>query len=115
MRTSSRLKATLTDPLSLVELFVVANVAFLTVDIVLAHSVNAFAHWAEWIPFVVSLAAPPLLLVSMWLAGSLRPPLPTDDDPLTARQRLSRALGLAVGVAAIVVGVAMNRDRKSVV
>ncbi|MFQ5744549.1 MAG: hypothetical protein ACE5HV_13305 [Acidobacteriota bacterium] len=41
----------------LLELFVVSNFAFLSLDIYLAHSVNRFRHQAEWIPFVFSLAA----------------------------------------------------------
>jgi hypothetical protein len=72
----------------------------------LAHSLNAFAHWAEWIPFVFSLAAPALLVVAMLLGGAIRPPRFTGEGTLDAPQRLSRAIGVLVGVASIVIGVA---------
>lgn len=39
-----------TDRPFLLELFVVVNLAFLILDVYLAHSFNDFAHWAEWIP-----------------------------------------------------------------
>jgi len=45
------------------EYFVLVNVSFLAVDIYIAHSVNAFAHWAEWIPFYFSVTAPFILLI----------------------------------------------------
>ena len=35
----------------IVELFVLSNFGFLVLDIWLAHSVNRFRHWGEWIPF----------------------------------------------------------------
>jgi len=41
----------------LLEAFVLANFAFLVLDVFLAHSVNDFRHRAEWIPFVFSIAA----------------------------------------------------------
>jgi len=40
-----------------VEWLLVANIAFLAVDISLAHAVNAFEHRAEWIPIFFSVAA----------------------------------------------------------
>jgi len=43
--------------------FVAANLAFLAIDILLAHSINQFAHWAEWIPFCFSVIAPPFLIL----------------------------------------------------
>ena len=49
----------------IVEWFVVANLGFLALDIYLAHSVNQFAHRAEWIPFYFSLLAPVLLIAGM--------------------------------------------------
>jgi hypothetical protein len=39
-----------TDRPFLLELFVLSNLAFLILDVYLAHSFNDFAHWAEWIP-----------------------------------------------------------------
>lgn len=102
----SRIKGVLIDPPALAELFAISNLAFLAVDIYVAHSMNAFAHWAEWIPFVFSLAAPGLLVVAMWLGGSVRPPIAIASKVLSASQRWSRAIGFFVGVTAIVVGVA---------
>jgi hypothetical protein len=106
MQTGSRLRRWLTDPLVLVELFIVGNVGFLAADIYVAHSTNGFAHWAEWIPFGYSLAAAPLLLLAMLIGGNVKPPLALPGLPLSLRQRLSRGLGLMVGIAAVVVGVA---------
>jgi hypothetical protein len=77
-----------------VEIFAAANFAFLALDIFVAHSVNGFARWEEWIPFGFSLAAAPLLLLS-FLAGGFRPGGP----------RAARALGLGIGTAAVAVGV----------
>jgi hypothetical protein len=91
------------DPLSFVELFAVANIAFLSVDIGLAHDVNAFANPAEWIPLGFSLIAPVILGAAMALGG-LRPP--TTSDERSAVQRVAHALGLMVGWGAVAVGVA---------
>ena len=43
------------------ELFVLANLAFLGVDIYVAHSINDFANPLEWVPLVFSVVATPLL------------------------------------------------------
>ena len=51
----------------IVELFALANLAFLALDIYVAHSMNAFRHAAEWIPFVFSLAASVALFVGLAL------------------------------------------------
>jgi hypothetical protein len=48
--------AWLADNALLLEAFIAINLAFLTLDIYVAHSVNAFRHWAEWIPFYFSIA-----------------------------------------------------------
>src|SRR3954471_16060547 len=90
------------DPLAHVELFAVANIAFLAVDIGLAHAVNAFARPEEWIPIGFSLTAPLILGAAMALGG-LRPGL-AGEGP--ARRRLARALGLAVGWGSVAVGIA---------
>src|SRR6202795_4695862 len=50
------------------EAFVLVNLAFLSLDIYLAHSVNQFRRAAEYIPLYFSMAAPALLLVGL-LAG----------------------------------------------
>jgi hypothetical protein len=55
------------EPSLWLEAFVIVNLGFLSLDIYLAHSVNRFAHDAEYIPLWFSLAAPPLLLVGLLL------------------------------------------------
>ena len=72
-----------------VEWFVVSNVAFLGVDITLAHAANAFASWVEWAPIAFSLLATLLLL------------------PMACGVRGARlrALERALGAASILVGV----------
>lgn len=103
------------NPLLWTELFLVANLAFLAVDVFLAHAINitlkdgrlTFAHPAEWIPILFSVAATFLLLVAMGLGGVL--PQRSESDgagPARWRRRLARAIGLSVGWGAIVVGVA---------
>ncbi len=83
----------LREPAILIELFLCANLAFLTADIYMAHSINSFRSRAEWIPFAVSLASPPLLVIS-WLINGISP-----------RFDRSRWLGILVGLVAIAVGV----------
>jgi|SRR5580765_3752274 len=53
------------NPSLLLEAFVIVNIGFLSLDIYLAHSINHFHHEAEYIPLWFSLAAPPILLVSL--------------------------------------------------
>ncbi len=76
-----------------VELFALGNLAFLGVDIYVAHSINAFRHQAEWIPIVFSVLA--VFVLGLDLARSLR----RSDDWTPGW------LGLPVGAVAIVVGV----------
>lgn len=59
------------DPRLWLEAFIVVNVAFLSLDIYLAHSVNHFHEPAEYVPLYFSLAAPPVLLVGLaaWWRG----------------------------------------------
>src|SRR5579884_1186327 len=45
------------------EIFVLLNLGFLGPDIYLAHSVNLFRHWPEYLPLFFSLAASWLLLI----------------------------------------------------
>jgi len=61
--TRSVIRNTVLQPRRLLEYFVLLNISFLAIDIYVAHSINAFAHWAEWIPFYFSVAAPFVLLV----------------------------------------------------
>ena len=58
----------------LLELFVAANLAVLAGDIVLAHSVNHFRIWAEYIPLYFSADAPLLLLVAILARWRWRSP-----------------------------------------
>ena len=56
------------EPRLWLEAFVLVNIAFLSLDIYLAHSVNQFRRAAEDIPLYFSLAAPVVLLLAL-LAG----------------------------------------------
>lgn len=76
----------------LLELFVLANVAFLTLDVYMAHAVNDFAHWGEWIP-VFFAAAAPFLLGAGLLVG------------LRSRKKATYWTGAVVGWGCILVGV----------
>lgn len=78
----------------LLELFAVANIAFLGVDIFVAHSVNAFRHDMEWAPLVFSGVATVVLVAAF----------PRREQELHAGWR--RVGGLAVGWCALVVGIA---------
>ena len=53
------------DPRVWLEVFVLVNLAFLALDISLAHSVNQFHDPAEFIPLFFSLTAPALLLAAL--------------------------------------------------
>jgi hypothetical protein len=95
------------SPVLWIEWFLVANLAFLAIDIFLAHAVNEFENRAEWIPIGFSLSATFLLLAAMALGGSV--PRVGGDEPRNesrSQTRPARAIGLAVGWGAIVVGVA---------
>jgi len=82
-----------TDRPFLLELFVLSNLAFLILDVYLAHSFNDFAHWAEWIPVYFAGAGTVALAVAV--GQETRP-----------RAYWSRRIGYVVGWAAIVVGLA---------
>ena len=80
------------DPSLWVEAFVLVNLAFLALDIYLAHSTNNFRRRSEYIPLYYSLVAPFVLLVG-----------------LIARERFGyrtvwRDLGHLVGWLAILIG-----------
>lgn len=82
------------DAILWTEAFAIVNLAFLGLDIYLAHSENSFARRVEWLPLYFSFAASPVLLLA-----------------LAARQwwhrpELWRILGYAVGTAAVVMGMA---------
>lgn len=76
----------------LAELFALANLAFLTVDILVAHAVTGFAHAAEWIPIAFS----PLAAAAL-LPGVIRG---------RHHRGFARAAGYGVGAASILVGMA---------
>jgi len=95
------------DPLAMVEVFAVSNIAFLAVDIYIAHAINAFGHRAEWAPIIFSVVSTPLLLLAM-LLGGVRPSLPGTGEPGSAgtRERVARWLGIAVGAGSVAIGIA---------
>jgi hypothetical protein len=76
-----------------VEIFIIANLAFLALDVFIAHSVNAFAHWGEWIPFYFSLVAPIFLLIAMV------------GERSQFRERWHRWVGLFIGWISILIGI----------
>lgn len=73
--------------------FVLFNMAFLVLDVYIAHSANDFVHWAEWIPIYFSAAA------TVALAGAMY-------QEWWADRRHAHWVRLAVGWGAIVVGIA---------
>ena len=79
---------------ALLEGFVLANLAFLVLDVFLAHSVNNFRNAAEWIPVAFSIAATLLLAVAMLRGG------------YTIRGTWPHRVGLVVGFGSIALGVA---------
>jgi hypothetical protein len=114
-------------PVVWAELFAISNLAFLAVDIYVAHSANNFGaeqgvlaapagsstvmnhlarvaeHPSEWVPVYFSAAVTPLLLLAMLIGGSPEPAVP---GQARGGRRLARWLGLLVGWGSIVVGVA---------
>ncbi|MDE0298395.1 MAG: hypothetical protein OXN17_07165 [Candidatus Poribacteria bacterium] len=73
----------------LLELFVIINLSFLALDVFIAHSVNSFAHRAEWIPLIFSLAAPLLLLLTLF----------------RGQDRMKRCVGRGVGWVSVFIGI----------
>jgi hypothetical protein len=82
------------NPRLWIDAFVLVNLAFLTGDIYLAHSVNEFRHWAENVPYYFSMFSPALLLIAL---------LAFDGTGLS---RLWRDLGHVVGWSALGIGLA---------
>jgi hypothetical protein len=79
-----------TSPTRCIEWFVVANLAFLGADILVAHDANAFARRVEWLPIGYSMLAPLALLPGVLRRG---------------RPSVTRTIDLVVAFGAIVVGV----------
>ncbi|SRR6266496_124948 len=77
-------------PWFLLEIFVLMNLGFLTLDIYLAHSTNEFRERAEYIPLYFSACAPVLLLLALF--------------SLERRRILWKVLGHIVGWSAIMIG-----------
>lgn len=100
MKRAPRWRRLVTSRPFLVELFVGVNLAFLALDIWVAHSVNAFAHPAEWIPLGFTILAALAVLVNLAVsaAGGFR----AED----LRAGSGRWVGIAVGAGGIAVGVA---------
>lgn len=86
-----RLLSKLPGPGMAVEIFIVANVAFVGADVALAHAANAFARADEWVPIAFSALAT-LLLAPQLFSKALR-------------QRMT-PLTFAVATACVGVGIA---------
>lgn len=83
------------DGRTLLELFVLSNLAFLTLDVYIAHAVNDFRDPLEWVPVGFAAVGSAALGVALVRRG----PGPA------AGGSASRLLGLAVGWGAIATGV----------
>ncbi|HSM03628.1 MAG TPA: hypothetical protein VK858_03365 [Longimicrobiales bacterium] len=88
--------AWLSTPGRVLELFVTVNLAFLALDIVLAHSVNEFGHWAEWLPLGYSLVGATVLAVGVFRGAAPHEP------PASLRGLLVGWVGIAVGLSGMV-------------
>ena len=75
----------------IVELFIIFNLAFLSLESFLAHSMDEFRDPREWIPFYFSIVATALLILD--LVGR------------RIVQKVTAHLGLVVGLAAIFIGI----------
>jgi hypothetical protein len=92
---SLRARAARVTPRRAAHLFAVANIAFLGVDIGLAHMANGYARRVEWAPLGFSALATLLLLPSAFAFASSS----------GSRSRVARMLDVVVGWGAIAVGV----------
>jgi len=75
----------------LLELFLISNLFFLTFDILIAHAVNSFHHWAEYIPLFFSFVSSVVLIFFFFFKNKF--------------PNFSRYLNIGVGVASMVIGV----------
>ncbi|MBT3479312.1 MAG: hypothetical protein HOA15_03425 [Candidatus Marinimicrobia bacterium] len=76
-----------------IELFILANLSFLALDIFVAHSINAFAHNAEWIPFYFSIFSPILLSIELY-------------QNWRGKTYTYKTIGLLIGTTSVIVGIA---------
>lgn len=90
MRLPERLRGL--SPHWLVEVFATSNIAFLALDIYLAHLENSFARRVEWLPVIFSCIAPVVLVPGLFGGRYQR--------------GACRQVGYGVGVAALLIGVA---------
>lgn len=89
------------EPILWLEVFLLGNVSFLAVDILLAHKMNDFAKPAEWIPVVYSALASVILLVT-WATSGI---VPWPSRAGEKRRGVSWSLGMLVGASSVLVGV----------
>jgi hypothetical protein len=90
----NRLQRWRSDYILWVELFALANLAFLAFDIFLAHSTNGFLRRAEYYPLFFSLASPVLLAVALLAREYWN------------RPRVWRIVGFIVGFLSVAIGLA---------
>lgn len=64
MRIPDALNKVTFKPRTIVEIFIIGNLAFLAVDVYVAHLTNAFERRPEWLPVIFSIAAPLLLIIT---------------------------------------------------
>lgn len=112
---ANRLPAPLTDRPFLLELFVLSNLAFLTLDVWIAHAVNDFRDPLEWLPVVFAAVGSAVLAAAILGErypaggqGSAPDGVGTEAGrafPREARRRLPRIAALAVAWTAVAVGV----------
>jgi hypothetical protein len=81
-----------TRPQVWIELFVIANIGFLTFDIYLAHSVNQFRRAPEYLPLYFSATVPAVLIAGLYFRAR--------------RPAVWSFLGYLVGAASVLVGLA---------
>ncbi len=87
------LKSWLRDQVLWVETFAVFNLAFLSLDIYIAHSVNSFRRGAEYIPLCFSIISPVLLAGGIFARHRAKP-------------KLWKVLGHVVGWSSLAIGLA---------